>query len=177
VRSSFTGEDRPNKSAAGQYDSFPNVLSARQRLEAIAGVIASAWNEEAVKTNREMGVDSSLIWPAVVIQPCLDAQKSGVAFSRGPNGALGVVGYQAKRGFGGGVEGGAAEEGIVDRRQASQSAILTGKQQRTLFEAVQEIEREFDRSIEPGAHHAVDVEWVIADRALHVVQARTIGGF
>jgi hypothetical protein len=174
ARSSFTGEDRPNKSAAGQYDSFPNLLSAKQRLEGIVGVIASAWNADAVRTQKEMGVDTALIWPAIVLQPCLAADKSGVAFSRGPNGAFGVVGFQAKKGFGGGVGGGPAEEGILRKDHPLAKSLLTERQQKLLYDAVLEIEHEFDRSIEPSGHHAIDAEWVFVGSVLNIVQARTL---
>lgn len=180
LRSSFTGEDRPNKSAAGQYSSFPNAITERQRLEGLIGVIASAWNEGAVRTNHEMGVDLSRVWPAIVVQPCLDAKKSGVAFSRGEGGALGQASYQAKRGFGGGVDGGRAEEGTLDARgqrllqTLGRGSILGEREQRRLYEAMMAVESMFDREIEPGARHAVDVEWVIANRKLHLVQARVL---
>jgi hypothetical protein len=184
ARSSFTGEDRPNKSGAGQYSSFPNLFTGEQRLEGIIGVIAATWNEGAIESNLASGIDLKQVWPSVVIQRCIQPTVSGVAISRGEHGGFGEVSYQAKPKFGGGVDGGPAEEGVVASGGASvrrsygqeSGSLLSAKQQDILRRAVLLIEEEFNRSVEPGQHHAVDVEWAFAGDKLHILQARTISG-
>jgi pyruvate, water dikinase len=178
LRSSFTGEDRPNKSAAGLYDSVPNAISAKQRILGIVQVIASSFNPDAVKNNLEYGIDGSQVWPAVIVQRCLDAETSGVAVSRGNGGAFGDVAYQARRGFGGGVDREDSEEGIIGSRgntigaKLGDRALLGAERSAQLREAVLAIERRFHETIEPGAGHAVDVEWVRSKGTLWVVQSR-----
>jgi hypothetical protein len=182
LRSSFTGEDRPNKSGAGQYSSFPNAFSPRQRLEGLIGVIASMWNEGAIEGNLASGIRLEHIFPSVVAQKCLAPTVSGVAISRGPHGGFQEVSYQAKPKFGGGVDGGAAEEGVLRKYESSLSAsypgktgsLLDAKQQAKLRSAILAIEELFEREIEPGKKHAVDVEWAFVGQKLHILQARVI---
>jgi rifampicin phosphotransferase len=175
ARSSFTAEDRPNKSSAGQFESFPNLATDAARLRGIAGVIASMWKATPVENNLQMGIDLREVFPSVLMQRCLKPTVSGVAVSRGAKGELGEVSYQAVRGFGGGVGGGKAEEGVVKKDGATgKDSLLTPKQAALLREAVLAIEREFHEVIEPGKGYAVDVEWAIEDGKLHIVQARVI---
>lgn len=182
ARSSFTAEDRPNKSSAGQFESFANLSTAAARLRGIAGVIASMWKSTPIENNVQLGIDLAQVFPSVLVQSCLKPTASGVAVSRGGKGELAEVSYQAVRGFGGGVEGGKAEEGVVRARGAELSrnykdapkSLLTAAQAKQLREAVLAIEREFHEVIEPGKGYAVDVEWAIQDDVLHIVQARVI---
>ncbi len=184
LRSSFTGEDRPFKSGAGQYSSFPGCISAKQRLEGIVGVIASAWNEGAVESNLQSGIDLSKVWPSVVAQRCLAPTVSGVAVSRGVHGGFGEVSYQAKPKFGGGVDGGAAEEGVLRKDGATMASnyedkaasLLTADQAETLRAAIMAIEAQFNTEVEPGQQFAVDVEWAFVGNELNILQARVITG-
>ncbi len=188
-RSSFTAEDRPNKSGAGQYDSAvvpakPKRTLARRRLEAVADVIASAWNASAVESNLAANVPLEHVWPSIVVQRALDPTVSGVGCSRGPTGGFGEVSYQATPKFGGGVDGGACEEGTLSSRDAAlhtkyedrDTSLLDAEQQRLLREAILAIEEEFHERIEPGQGHAVDVEWAFVGETLHILQARVLTG-
>lgn len=173
LRSSFTGEDRPYKSGAGQYDSFPNCRTGAARLDGLIGVIASAFNPGAVAGNQAAGIGPAEVWPSVLVQRSLSAQLSGVAVSRGDKGGFGQVSYQAVKGHGGAVEGGPAEEGVLGQ---TPSAILTPKLAAQLKAAVLAIERAFHTQIEPGQQHAVDVEWAVERGQLYILQARVIVG-
>ncbi len=182
ARSSFTCEDRPNKSGAGQYESFANLSTPAAQLRGIIGVIASAWGQTPIENNIQLEIDLRQVFPSVLVQRCLRPTVSGVAVSRGVNGELGEVSYQAVPGFGGGVGGGKAEEGVVGKNSAAmnrafgtkRSSLLTAEQSAKLREAVLVIEREFQDAIEPGKGYAVDVEWAIEEGKLHIVQARVI---
>lgn len=184
LRSSFTGEDRPYKSGAGQYSSFPNCVSAKQRLDGLIGVIASAWNAGAVESNLASGIDLAHVWPSIVVQKCLQPTVSGVAVSRGETGGFGEVSYQAKPKFGGGVDGGAAEEGTLKKAgtsvsslyKSNKASLLTASQQQKLRAAIMTIEEQFNNEIEPGKQFAVDVEWAFEGNQLHILQARVITG-
>lgn len=184
ARSSFTGEDRPNKSGAGQYESFANLKTSADRLDGIIGVITSAWEDTPVDNNVKFGIDLRHVWPSVVVQTCLAPSVSGVAVSRGPSGELGEVSYQAVKGFGGGVEGGKPEEGVIGAKKSerirpygsSSTSLLTPAQQTQLRKAILAIEAQFHASIEPGQAYAVDVEWALENGKLNIVQARVIVG-
>ncbi len=189
-RSSFTAEDRPNKSGAGQYDSVlvaakPKRTLAKRRLEAIADVIASAWNPSAVESNLAANVPLDLVWPSIVVQHAIDDPTvSGVGVSRGATGGFGEVSYQATPEFGGGVAGGDCEEGTLGARDqqlvtgfgGQDTSLLTPKQQAVLRDAILAIEEDFHERIEPGQGHAVDVEWAFVKNQLYILQARVITG-
>lgn len=182
ARSSFTGEDRPNKSGAGQYESYAQLSTPAARLRGVIGVIASAWGATPIENNLQLGIDLRHIFPSVLVQRCLKPTVSGVAISRGGRGELGEVSYQAVPGFGGGVAGGRAEEGVVGKSKVEltrnhgdrRNSLLSPEQAKQLREAVLIIEREFQETIEPGKGWAVDVEWAIEEGRLHIVQARVI---
>lgn len=182
ARSSFTGEDRPGKSGAGQYESCPNLRDPVSRIRGIIGVIESAWAAEPIDNNVADEINLQHIMPAVVVQHCLTAEQSGVATSRGPDGVRGRVNVQLVRGFGGGVEGGHTEEGVIDESGYSVSQSLPGVVGAILSQAdmaeirriVLKIEQYFHTTIEPGMGHAVDVEFVRSSGTWKVVQARVV---
>ncbi len=184
ARSSYTAEDRPNKSGAGQYESYAGLTTDYQRLRGIIGVITSGWGDVPVESNVQLEINLQHVWPAVVVQRCLVPAVSGVAVSRGKLGELGTVGYQAVSGQGGGVAGGSAEEGSigetgahVDRLFANKrKSLLTAEQQAQLRRAVLAIEAEFHQRLEKGQAYAVDVEWAIESGQLYILQARVIVG-
>lgn len=82
VRSSATGEDRLNASAAGQYVSVTEVTSP-QALEQAITVCLNAYNAPSAVRYRE---DRSLLEGKmnVLVQPHIFGTYSGVAFSRDP---------------------------------------------------------------------------------------------
>lgn len=81
VRSSATAEDLAEASFAGQQDSFLNVPAA-ELLDAVARCHASGWTERAVAYRAEHGVDEFAM--AVVIQPLVVAEASGILFTADP---------------------------------------------------------------------------------------------
>jgi hypothetical protein len=119
ARSSFITEDRPNKTGAGQHDSFPLLGDAKRYrglkpgeallAHGLPGVVASAWNVRALYNSAQLQIDLTHNIPAVLVQRNLKESVSGVASSRGPNGELGQVGYQVVPGAGSGVDRSARE--------------------------------------------------------------------
>ena len=183
VRSSFAGEDRPGKSAAGQYESVPHLQTARERIAGIIHVLRSAWDVAPIENNVAEEVDLRQLGASIVVQNCLQPQVSGVAISRDIElGTRGAVSYQLTTGFGGGVDGGHTEEGTISPFRASLQKSLS-QDGSTLVDAhalaqlrniVLEVERFYDRKIEPGMGHAVDVETARQGRRWYVVQARAV---
>lgn len=84
VRSSATAEDLPEASFAGQQDTFLNVSGTANILEQIKACWVSLWSERAIAYRRENNVEDGRLEMAVVIQKMIDAEVSGVMFTRSP---------------------------------------------------------------------------------------------
>jgi len=184
VRSSFTAEDRPGKSGAGQYDSFPNCKSDKAILEGVIGVIASAWEPPPVENNVKEEYNLSRIWPAITVMKCLAPEYSGVVVSRDTGtGHRRTASYQSVEGFGGGVEDGVTEQGkireggnneISNLVAGREAPLVDEKMSKSLWKLAMDAERMFHDKVEPGRGMAVDMEWCVEKGRLFMVQARTI---
>jgi pyruvate,water dikinase len=86
VRSSATAEDLPTASFAGQHDSFLNVRSYDDVLEAVQKCYASLFNERAIKYRIDNGVSHITVAQSVGVQSMVRADKgsAGVAFTLEP---------------------------------------------------------------------------------------------
>lgn len=82
VRSSAAGEDRNDASFAGQLESVLGVASPGQLEDAIRTVWASLWSERSLLYARHRGFGSMRM--GVIVQEQIDAQFSGVLFTRNP---------------------------------------------------------------------------------------------
>ncbi|MEE8409297.1 MAG: PEP/pyruvate-binding domain-containing protein, partial [Myxococcota bacterium] len=184
IRSSFSAEDRPFKSGAGQYDSFPNRKTDAEILEAVMGVIASYWQEAPIENNVTQEYNLEHIAPAVGINKSLHAKYSGVMFSRARDGKRRTAAYQAVEGFGGGVEEGKTEMGELTKDGNKLERTIPGLDksiidpgiEKELWEMAMEVEKFFHEQVEAGKGFAVDIEWVYDedDEKLYIVQARTV---
>lgn len=183
ARSSGSAEDRPYKSDAGVALSVGGVRSARALQKALGDVVAATWSKRSLAAQERAGVAMRDVWPAIIVQRDLSShtQLSGVAISRGKDGALGAISYQCVRGAGGAVRGARGAQGVeeghvspVEHVVTRGPALLSNARARVLGQTVLAIERLFFDVIEPRAGHAVDVEWLWTKRGLVVVQARTL---
>ena len=86
VRSSATAEDLLDASFAGQQDTFLNVSDPTELLDKIRACWASLWSDRAVTYRREHGIEDAQLAMAVVVQAMVDAEVSGVMFTRSPTG-------------------------------------------------------------------------------------------
>ncbi|MGI0495976.1 glycerol-3-phosphate acyltransferase [Limnospira platensis] len=82
VRSSALGEDGDTSSAAGQYTTVGPITSEADLRSAIARCRDSYWSAEAKAYRHQRNLSSNGI--AVLIQPYISAQISGVMFTRNP---------------------------------------------------------------------------------------------
>lgn len=82
ARSSAVGEDSIQSSAAGQYETVLNITSEGLLLAAIARCQDSFENANAVHYRQTHQIQESTM--AVLVQPQIQGQISGVAFSRNP---------------------------------------------------------------------------------------------
>ncbi|MCC7072314.1 MAG: hypothetical protein IT383_13380 [Deltaproteobacteria bacterium] len=181
ARASGSAEDLPGKSDAGLSRSVRALHTDAALVRAIIDIVVDVWRDDAVAQQRRAGVSMRQVWPAIVVQRDLGprALLSGVAASRGLDGALGAISYQVVRGAGGGVRDGHAQEGAVSpvahlRTRGRGAPLLSTARARVLGRAVLHVERLFHERLEPGAGHAVDVEWLWTSRGLVLVQARAL---
>ncbi len=85
VRSSAIAEDLAEASFAGQHDTFLNVYSAENVLQAVKKCWASLFTARALIYRKAKGlVDEKSLAMAVVIQIMVDPRSAGVAFSINP---------------------------------------------------------------------------------------------
>ncbi len=84
VRSSSPQEDQAGASFAGLHDSFLNSRGEAALLEHIRRVWASLWSDGALLYRHELKLDLGQSAMAVLIQPMIDSEVSGVAFSQSP---------------------------------------------------------------------------------------------
>ncbi len=169
VRSSATVEDSSALSFAGIFESFP-ITEAGQLLPALRDVWASVFSPRALSYARERGLREIPIM-AVVVQRFLEAERSGVMFTRfaGPLGERILVEH---------VEGTCEKlvkgevtpdrlwidpvEGVGEDLEG----LLAVEHARELTRLAADLEDEF------GGPQ--DVEWCVYEGAVHLVQSRPI---
>lgn len=197
VRSSGIGEDSTEASFAGQHRTMVNVTTPGGVIDAIGRVFESAHEEGVIAYRADMGIDEP---PkiGVVVQTLIDADKSGVLFSRNPvDGSTERV-IEASWGLGEAVVDSmitpdnirmAPGGEILERRVGSKEVYVTpdpdggtvtqpvpsGKRDRLCLN--QEELRALDNlakrceDYRSGGH---DIEWAIADEELFLLQRRDI---
>lgn len=84
VRSSGVDEDSARHSFAGQFSSYLFRKGEAQILESLKHCWASGFAERALAYRIAMGIDLTRIRMGVIVQRMVDADSSGVAFSRNP---------------------------------------------------------------------------------------------
>ena len=94
VRSSATAEDLPDASFAGQHESFLNITTQDELLEAWKKCVASLFTDRAIKYREEKGFDHMKVALSVGVQKMVRSDKAsaGVAFTLDPDsGHPGVI--------------------------------------------------------------------------------------
>jgi len=84
VRSSATTEDLVDASFAGQQETFLNIKGNEQLIESVKKTFASLFTARAIFYRQKKGFAHEQSYLAVVIQKMIDAEKSGVMFSKNP---------------------------------------------------------------------------------------------
>ena len=83
VRSSATAEDRGQSSFAGMHETFTNVVGDDALIERVVDCWASLFGERVLAYRASQGItDEPAI--AVVVQPMVDSERSGVMFTADP---------------------------------------------------------------------------------------------
>ena len=188
VRSSATAEDLPDASFAGQHETFLNIQEDTL-ADRIKACWASVFAERAVCYRNEQGFDHAEVDIAVVVQQMVDADKSGVLFTRHPSTGDREMIVEAAWGLGEAVVSGTVspdhylidpataavtESTIADKKQRLVKDADTGE---TRLEPVPEADRnarvvtdaELEKLVDLGrrveAHYGEpqDVEWAIVN--------------
>ncbi len=204
VRSSATNEDTGGSSFAGLYRTHLGV-SLSQIEAAILDIWASLWQERVVQYTVQQSGTLAVPAMAVVIQPMLHAQVSGVAYSIHPvTGRLFHVAVNAVPGLAAPlvdgqitpdqyvVEIGANRQPVRVRRRiiAPKPQCLAVTEEGLRTEPIPEAmrlqpslsdEQLFElgrraKEVEQAFGHPVDLEWAIDARRLWMLQARPITG-
>ena len=197
VRSSATGEDSPQASAAGQYE----TTLAVHGLPAVAGAIGTCWasllSPRATAYRSGTGpAELSGEEPAmaVLVQRHLDADVSGVMFT--PTGVEGATAIESAWGLGAGVVAGTVTpdtfrvgaDGTVTGTVADKRTRLDRIGTQLLTRGVPAGDRRRASLDEPLARELAalggkvaetlgspqDIEWAVADGGVWLLQARPI---
>lgn len=197
VRSSGLGEDSAEASFAGQHRTVINVTGVDGVIEALKGVHVSAHSDRALAYREQMGIDGPPEMGAIV-QTMVDADRSGVLFTRNPVDGSDERVVEAAWGLGEAVvEGMVTPDSfrvrpggeILERRLGSKAVrVEPAPNGGTRTVSVPEAERDqfclagdelraLDRLAERceryrrGGH---DIEWAFADGDLYLLQRRAI---
>ena len=193
VRSSATAEDLPDASFAGQQDTFLNVSGASELLEKIQWCWASLWSDRAVAYRREHGIEEAQLRMAVVVQAMIDAEVSGVMFTRSPTGSDELV-IESNWGLGESVVSGEVtpdhftvsretgeliRETVVTKRKMAvrngMQAVPIGQREIPSLQRgrIAELSK-IGMQVEAFYGAPQDIEWARADEQFHLLQARPI---
>jgi len=195
VRSSATGEDGEAASFAGQQETLLGVNGIEQLLDAIVRCWQSLHSDRARAYREKQDVADDQVAMAVVVQRLVEAEVSGVLFTRDP---LDPTGQQmlveAAWGLGEGVVSGRVtpdrfhldrDSGRVQKQEISKKevhmtlagpqALAAAKQQEAclLPDQLRGL-CDLGRRIEEYYGAPRDVEWALADGRLWILQARPI---
>jgi len=198
VRSSATAEDLADASFAGQQETFINVKGNDELIDSIKKCLASLFTARAVYYRTKKGFEHEKTYLAVVIQKMINADKSGVIFSKNPMTNGDEVVIEAVFGLGEGIVSGRISpdhyaidrnSNIIDEKISDKRIALTrnssGKTEIVkLREEISKREVLTTHEIKMLAQYALnlekhygkpqDIEFAIADGETYIVQSRPI---
>jgi phosphohistidine swiveling domain-containing protein len=180
VRSSATAEDLPGSSFAGQYDTYLDVKSLPQCLDAVKRCWASLWTERAFDYRERNGFDHLAVDMAVIVQELVAADAAGVMFTADPVTARGDrITVEAVKGLG---------EALVSGRAAPDRFVLSkrglgfiktslggdGDREPYIAEREAQLLGLYAMRAEAVFRQPLDVEWAVRDGRVYLLQARPI---
>jgi rifampicin phosphotransferase len=168
VRSSAVGEDGAGRSFAGQLETYLQV----PRDEVIDAVERCWRSAEALRVLRYAGSAAGAV--AVLVQPMIDAQVAGVAFSADPRtGERGVVVIEAVQGLGDRLVSGEDDPERWRLDASGCSRVRGGETDALVEEKALEIGR-VAGELESFFGSPQDVEWALREGELFVLQSRPV---
>lgn len=199
VRSSATAEDLADASFAGQQDSFLNVKGQQELIKHIKKCFSSLFTARATYYRNKKGFKHADVKLAVVVQKMIDADKSGVIFSKDPSYKNEQTIIEAVWGLGEGIVSGKitpdkyiilGETGeIKDKKIATKKIAITRdssgakitvklKPERSSSQVLTdyEIKKLTDYALKLEEHYdkPQDIEFAIENQEIYIVQTRPI---
>lgn len=173
VRSSATIEDGTNFSNAGQYETFLNVSTREEFLNAVKDCIASLNNfrsqvySKTFLTNEKAETENKM---TVVVQQMVDAKCAGVLFTKDPMNPKAVL-IECVSGLGESLVSGTqtAEQYKVEDGKIleNENKILSEQEVLSLYQSALKAEKDFGKPM--------DMEWAMDKEGnIRFVQARPI---
>ena len=199
VRSSATAEDLPDASFAGQQETFLNI-TGEDLLEKVRECWASLFTQRAIYYREQQGFSHDRVDIAVVVQPMVDAEKSGVMFTSHPSTGNPQLIVEAAWGLGEGVvSGSVSPDNYVVDRESGEIEEVTLAEKKTMYtkddDTGETTERkvpaekrearvldeaeigdltELGERVESNYETPQDVEWAIFDGEVYMLQSRPI---
>jgi pyruvate,water dikinase len=199
VRSSATAEDLPEASFAGQQETYLNISSAEQVLEAVKNCWASLWTGRAISYRLRQDIPPESVALAVVVQLLVDAEAAGILFTANPlNARRDELVINAAWGLGEAVVGGAVTpdtitvrkaDGKVVGRQTAEKQVMTarteaGTAEQPVPDSLKNVPVLSDEKaaelcrlgaqIEELYGIPMDIEWALGDGKFTILQARPV---
>lgn len=171
VRSSGVAEDLEGASFAGQYDTFLDVVGYDDIEHAIRECWASAFSDHILQYRKTNQIASERM--AVLIQPMVQADAAGVAFTANPvTGNRDEIVVSAVRGVGERLVSGHAtpdEWAVYDGQAVARSLPEKAVSSEQVLQVAQ-----LARQVEMHLGEPQDIEWAISGNRLYLLQARPI---
>ena len=198
VRSSATAEDSPTASAAGQHDTYLNVVGRASTLQHVSRCWAALFTERAVTYRLRNGIDHRTVSMAVVVQQMVVPQAAGVLFTADPvTGNRKVASVEAVFGLGEALVSGLVsadvykvlDDEVVAKTVGTKrfaihaspaggtrrSAIEPDRQEQPVLTDAQVVRlAQLGRRIEAHLGRPQDIEWCLVDDDFQIVQGRPI---
>jgi pyruvate,water dikinase len=198
VRSSATTEDLAEASFAGQQDTYLNIKGNDDLIDAVKRCFASLFTPRATYYRNKKGFTYEQASLSVVIQRMVDAEKSGVIFSKDPSYKNNNLIMEAVWGLGEGIVSGqitpdryvvsqalrilekeiANKEIAITRDSAGKKAITKLREDKSKHQVLTdyEIKKLSDLALQLEDHYKKpqDIEFAIEGEDIYIVQTRPI---
>ncbi len=198
VRSSATTEDLAEASFAGQQDTYLNIKGKKELLESIKKCFASLFTARATYYRNKKGFPHGESSLAVIVQKMVDADRSGVIFSKDPAQENDNVIIEAVFGLGEGIVSGkitpdryviSPDSKIIEEKIGNKKIAITrdssGKReivklkediskQRVLRDSEIKKLTEFALKLEEHYQKPQDIEFAIENKEIYIVQTRPV---
>ena len=179
VRSSAVGEDGDEDSYAGQHDTFLHVDSLSAAWESYRQCLDSIHSDRAVayRSTRRFTLQH---WPqpiphmAVIVQEMVDADASGVLFTRHPITDEETLVIEAGEGAGAVVDGTGGTVTLVTSEDASPTILVPHSDGSDPIEVPVQALADLADRLKAIYGDALDIEWAIQGGVLSLLQVRPI---
>lgn len=199
IRSSAPEEDGAGGSFAGLHESYINIAGPKEIIKKIKMVWASLWSDRAILYKQELGLEVLKSRMAVVVQPFVEGDVSGVLFTKNPLDEEQMV-IEAVHGLNQGLVDGviAPDRWMINRDNRTIELHTMPERRDSWFirstaggiicneldderanrppldkPAVDEIAR-LGLDLEDRCQAPQDIEWTLTDGKCHILQARPI---